>query len=176
MAGASTPEGKGRRFDFQLNLIPMIDLLSVMISFLLITAIWIPISKLDAKQQPEQPDVVVQAEPDEDLTLRVLIKSTGYTISTRLVSMEVAGHDVGKSAEVHFPDRKRAQSIVAHDAYVQLAALDVLLDEGVGVRLFMNELDALLQPLCIRNDRRLRDAERGVLGHGLDEERELQLA
>ncbi len=39
-----------RHLDFELNLIPFIDLLSVCICFLLITAVWIQIGSMSAKQ------------------------------------------------------------------------------------------------------------------------------
>ncbi|MEI7973003.1 MAG: biopolymer transporter ExbD [Bdellovibrio sp.] len=39
-----------RHLDFELNLIPFIDLLSVCICFLLITAVWMQVGSLNAKQ------------------------------------------------------------------------------------------------------------------------------
>jgi hypothetical protein len=55
MAGAiaATPAGpRGRRsLDSELNMIPMIDLLMVTISFLLITAVWTNMARVDADAQ-----------------------------------------------------------------------------------------------------------------------------
>ncbi len=39
-----------RHLDFELNLVPFIDLLSVCICFLLITAVWLQVGSLNAKQ------------------------------------------------------------------------------------------------------------------------------
>ena len=52
--GAPVPEGGGGKkpVDFQINLIPCIDLLSVLISFLLMTSVWTQIAKIDVKQKP----------------------------------------------------------------------------------------------------------------------------
>jgi biopolymer transport protein ExbD len=51
MAGVSVDEGKGSRraLDSEINMIPMIDLLMVTISFLLITAVWTHMSRLEAR-------------------------------------------------------------------------------------------------------------------------------
>ncbi|MBL8784066.1 MAG: biopolymer transporter ExbD [Deltaproteobacteria bacterium] len=52
MGGVNMPEGGGKRtLDFDLNLVPFIDLLSCCISFLLITAVWTQMGKLDTTQK-----------------------------------------------------------------------------------------------------------------------------
>jgi biopolymer transport protein ExbD len=63
MAGVSVDGGggKGRRsLDSDINMIPMIDLLMVTVSFLLITAVWVHSSRLDADAQVPGPP---SAEP-----------------------------------------------------------------------------------------------------------------
>lgn len=52
MAGASpTPQTEGRRsLDAEINLVPFIDLLSVCICFLLMTAVWLQIGAVQVKQ------------------------------------------------------------------------------------------------------------------------------
>ena len=70
--------------DAQLHLIPFIDLLSVLISFLLMTSVWTQIERINVKQQPNQPSEEPPDEPEEEkLKLTVLIKSTGYTVTTK---------------------------------------------------------------------------------------------
>ena len=85
--GAPAPEGGGgkKSVDFQLNLIPCIDLLSVLISFLLFTSVWTQVAKIDVKQTPNLPsDDPTPPPPDEaKLNLTVLIKATGYTVSAK---------------------------------------------------------------------------------------------
>lgn len=55
----SDSSGGGRRnVDAELNLIPFIDLLSVCILFLLMTAVWVQISKMSAFTQPGGENVV----------------------------------------------------------------------------------------------------------------------
>jgi biopolymer transport protein ExbD len=89
MAGGGSmpaPGGGGgkKSVDFQLNLIPCIDLLSVLISFLLMTAVWTQIAKIDVKQTPNLPSDEPTPPPEEEkLALTVLIKSSGYTVSKK---------------------------------------------------------------------------------------------
>ncbi|MBI4819266.1 MAG: biopolymer transporter ExbD [Deltaproteobacteria bacterium] len=89
MAGASMPEPSGgggkKSVDFQLNLVPFIDLLSVLISFLLMTAVWTQIAKIDVKQTPNLPSEDEPPPPpdEEKLNLTVLVKASGYSVSTK---------------------------------------------------------------------------------------------
>lgn len=54
MGGVNLPEGGGKRtLDFELNLVPFIDLLSCCISFLLITAAWTQLARLETIQKVE---------------------------------------------------------------------------------------------------------------------------
>jgi len=87
--------GKGRRtLDSEINMIPMIDLLMVTISFLLITAVWTHMARINADAQvpgPPRPDVEQdKVEPEKQLHVEmrspekfVLIwKQAGTVIST----------------------------------------------------------------------------------------------
>lgn len=84
--GAPTPQTSGgkKSLDFQINLVPMIDLLSVLISFLLMTSVWTQIAKIDVKQSPNLPSDEPTPPPDEEkLNLTVLIKASGYTVTKK---------------------------------------------------------------------------------------------
>src|SRR3979411_3092835 len=68
--------GKGRRStDSEINMIPMIDLLMVTISFLLITAVWTHMSRINADAQvpgPPRPDVEQEkVEPEKQLHIEM---------------------------------------------------------------------------------------------------------
>ena len=81
--GPPVPEGQGGKkvVDFQLNLIPFIDLLSVLISFLLMTSVWTQVAKIDVKQSPNQiSDEPPPEDKEEKLALTVLVKATGYSV------------------------------------------------------------------------------------------------
>jgi biopolymer transport protein ExbD len=83
--GTPVPSGGGgkKSVDFQLNLIPCIDLLSVLISFLLMTSVWTQVAKIDVRQTPNMPSDEPTPPDEEKLNLTVLIKGSGYTVSKK---------------------------------------------------------------------------------------------
>ena len=63
-------KGKRRSLDSEINMIPFIDLLMVTISFLLITAVWSHMSRINADAQvpgPPRPDVEQEKVPPEKI-------------------------------------------------------------------------------------------------------------
>src|ERR1700727_1378179 len=85
--------GKRKSMDSEINMIPMIDLLMVTISFLLITAVWSHMSRLNADAQvpgPPRPEEITPQTPEKQLHIEmrtpekfVLIwKQSGTVIST----------------------------------------------------------------------------------------------
>lgn len=106
--GGEMPTGNAggkKTVDFQLNLIPMIDLLSVLISFLLMTAVWTQVARIDVKQQPNLPDPDQAPAPaEEKLDLAVIIKSSGYTVTkggtvVKEIEKKGDGYDTGALSE-----------------------------------------------------------------------------
>ena len=83
MAHISTG-GKGRDVNTELNLVPVIDLMSVLITFLLITAVWTQVSMIQlgasfaSPRDPEQTDI--KPPPLEDVVLKLEIRKTGYVL------------------------------------------------------------------------------------------------
>ena len=96
MSGTTTPspaDGEGKKsVDFSLNLVPFIDLLSVLISFLLATAVWAQVAKIDVRHEPPGGDPGV-TEPTETRRLEVMIKASGYTVRFDGTTTEIAKTD-----------------------------------------------------------------------------------
>lgn len=76
--------GGGRKTTLEVNLVPFIDLMSVLITFLLITAVWTQVSMIQmgssiaGKRTEEQP---APLPPQSEVVLKVEIKKTGYTVT-----------------------------------------------------------------------------------------------
>src|SRR5262249_4801365 len=118
MGGVDTGGAKGPRrvLDSEINMIPMIDLLMVTISFLLITAVWSHMARLNADAQvpgPPRPDVEQEkVEPEKQLHLEmrstekfVLIwKQGGTTVNTIDVPRKEVILHAGQTDIVRFPD------------------------------------------------------------------------
>jgi biopolymer transport protein ExbD len=108
--------GKRKSLDSEINMIPMIDFLMVTIAFLLITAVWTHMARINADAQvpgPPRPDVEQEkTEPEKQLHIEmrdedkfVLIWKQG---STTVDSIDVPRKDVvinaGAVEVVRFPD------------------------------------------------------------------------
>jgi len=82
MGGAApTPTGKGGKkpLDAAINLVPFIDLLSCCISFLLITAVWTQLARMDVTQKgPSSAGSVDEKPPEPTIMLTLFINKDGY--------------------------------------------------------------------------------------------------
>lgn len=87
-----------KHLDFEINLIPCIDLLSVCICFLLLTAVWLHVGAMNVKQAvggqaasetAKKPTVWVNMEPDGD----VLLDVRDSHVPAKLAKVKVAGHE-----------------------------------------------------------------------------------
>jgi biopolymer transport protein ExbD len=119
MGGVDVGGGGGggrKKVDSEINMIPMIDLLMVTISFLLITAVWTHMSRINADAQvpgPPRPDVEQEKiEPEKQLHVEmraedkfVLVWKQGVTT---VDSIDVPRKDViidmGPTQVVRFPE------------------------------------------------------------------------
>jgi biopolymer transport protein ExbD len=76
--------GQGRKKNFEPNLVPFIDLMSVLITFLLITAVWTQVSMIQigtsvyGKKDEGSPPPVMP--PNVDIVLKLEIESSGYKL------------------------------------------------------------------------------------------------
>jgi biopolymer transport protein ExbD len=108
--------GKRKSVDSDINMIPMIDLLMVTISFLLITAVWTHMSRINADAQvpgPPRPDVEQEkVEPEKQLHVMMASEDKFVLVwkqgSTTVDSIDVPRKDVvteqGAVEVVRFPD------------------------------------------------------------------------
>jgi biopolymer transport protein ExbD len=76
----------GRSANADLNLVPFIDLMSVLITFLLITAVWSQISMIQlgssiyGKKQENKEEKPPPPTPHADIPLRLDVKNTGFRL------------------------------------------------------------------------------------------------
>ena len=108
--------GKRKSVDSDINMIPMIDLLMVTISFLLITAVWTHMARINADAQvpgPPRPDVEQEKiEPEKQLHVEMRAEDKFVLVwkqgSTTVDSIDVPRKDViqqqGSVEVVRFPD------------------------------------------------------------------------
>ena len=73
--------GGKKSVDAEIPLIPFIDLLLCCVMFLLVTAVWNKLARIDANQQQPGRDAQIDPPDEEHIRLFLQVKSTGYVIS-----------------------------------------------------------------------------------------------
>jgi biopolymer transport protein ExbD len=96
--------GKGKRaLDSEINMIPFIDLLMVTIAFLLITAVWSHMARINADAQvpgPPRPDVEQQDIPPEKVLHLEMRSPEKFTIVWKAGSQVVTSIDVPRKDDL----------------------------------------------------------------------------
>jgi biopolymer transport protein ExbD len=116
MAGVSVDGGGGgrrRSIDSEINMIPMIDLLMVTISFLLITAVWTHMARLnsdaqvpgpDTGQPPQAPEKQLHVSMGSDDRFVLAWKQGATTIDSVEVPRRASVARAGALEVVQFPE------------------------------------------------------------------------
>lgn len=98
MAHIEAGGGKGRKVSLELNLVPFIDLMSVLITFLLITAVWTQVSMIQigsslyGKKNDQQQPVI---PPDADVVLKLDVRANGYvlTVAKQVINIPLVNNE-----------------------------------------------------------------------------------
>lgn len=137
---------RGRKVNIDLNLVPFIDLMSVLITFLLISAVWVQINMIQmgtsfyAQKDPNDPPPVIP--PNADVVLKIDVKQAGYvvTFGRQVISLPNSGEvfdDVGLTAQLLrakqlYPEKVDAALAVADELPYErmIYSMDVILKAG----------------------------------------------
>ena len=146
MGGISVGGGHGNKkaVDSEVPLVPFIDLLLCCIMFLLVTAVWNQLARINANQQTPGAQAPMDSPPPEERVKLILqVQNTGYVLaSTAGDRMEVPKtgdrYDVvelrNKLQERHRLEPNRRDLIVAPEDGVEymfvVEAMDVVVGEG----------------------------------------------
>ncbi len=151
MAHIDTGGSGGRNKSVELNLVPFIDLMSVLITFLLISAVWTQVSmiQLGASFASPRSDETTPLKPPalEDLVLKLEIREKGYVlfVGKDVKTIPKVGADYDKEALIAdltkikqmYPD-KGGIKMAIEDAIVYdhvVAAMDIGLKAGFAPEL-----------------------------------------
>jgi biopolymer transport protein TolR len=109
MGGGAMPEqgggGKKRKkaLDAVINVVPAIDLLSCCIAFLLYTAVWTQISRLQVQQLGTGAPEVEQTEQQKQLLVTLAIGERGFNLSTSAgLSLDIPSLGRGQDGVVRY--------------------------------------------------------------------------
>lgn len=167
MGGVDVGGGGGgkRKLDSEINMIPMIDLLMVTISFLLITAVWTHMARINADAQvpgPPRPDQDVEkTEPEKQLHIEmrapdkfVLIwKQAGTVISTVDVPRKDNVVMKGDKKSIRYPElaakiESEWKTVGQHRAAIDKKFDTAILhtDNETSYAFLIGVIDAIYQP------------------------------
>jgi biopolymer transport protein ExbD len=107
MAGAAPDptRASGRKtVNYELNLIPFIDLFSVLVSFLLITAVWTQIARINVENKVGTGAGQAQKPPD-DVILAITILDGGFMVSVGTLARTADGQIVPDERKLEVPKR-----------------------------------------------------------------------
>lgn len=134
---------KGRSANVELNLVPFIDLMSVLITFLLITAVWTQVSMIQigsslyGKKSDTQPNPT--PPPLAEIVLKVDVKPAGYvlTLGKQMYSLPLQNGDYDDAGLI-------AQLQRAKQLYPDKVDAVVTVDDTLAYELMIRAMDDLL--------------------------------
>lgn len=128
MAHIEAGGGKGRKVSLELNLVPFIDLMSVLITFLLITAVWSQVSmiQIGSSLYGKKSEQAPKLTPEADVVLKLDIKPQGYilTVGSQVINVPLLNSeydDVGLVAQL-----ERAKQLYPNKMDAAIAMADTL--------------------------------------------------
>ncbi len=124
--------------DVEINLVPFIDLLSCCICFLLISAVWTQVAKIDVKPAPNLPSDA--PPPEEKVKLSVDIRGTGYILSDGSSQAELA-----KVSDA-YPHKDLGEKLkLFRDTYPDITAVTVKSEDTIQYKELIRVMDLCLK-------------------------------
>lgn len=136
---AQIDDGNGVNVD--VNLVPFIDLMSVLIVFMLLTAVWTQISMIQlgssiySKRQEDE-----QIAKQEDKELRLDIRKNGYNLN-----FAGKAFNLPKKQELYDVEGLRKLLLKIKDQNPDQTAAQIMVTEDLKFEVFIEGMDVLLQ-------------------------------
>ena len=150
MAGGGMPEegGHGKRkkkaLDAVINVVPAIDLLSCCITFLLYTAVWTQISRLQVQQLGTGAPEPTVTDPQKTLMVTLAMGERGFNVSTPAgtsVDIPTLGRDA--DGKIRFDLKALGDSLKQlKGSYPDAAAITVQAEDTVAYGDLIQAIDA----------------------------------
>ncbi|MCX7978886.1 MAG: biopolymer transporter ExbD [Bdellovibrionaceae bacterium] len=143
MAQIESSSKSGRKINVELNLVPFIDLMSVLITFLLITAVWTQVSMIQigsslyGKRSETQPPT---PPPLAELVLKVDVRQNGYvlTVGKEIISLPL-------KAGVFDDEALLSQLLRVKQIYPEKSDAIVSVEDKLPYEQLITTMDNLLQ-------------------------------
>ncbi|AGH94953.1 ExbD/TolR family protein [Pseudobdellovibrio exovorus] len=127
--------GKGRNTNVDLNLVPFIDLMSVLITFLLISAVWTQVSMIQLGASFASPKDSTNTEykvpPHEDLVFRLDVVSAGYVLKFGTQTKPIPKRNNEYDTQTLLTELQRVKQAYPDKNNVKISIADEILYENV---------------------------------------------
>ena len=154
MAGGGIPEqggggGHGRKkkaLDAVINVVPAIDLLSCCISFLLFTAVWTQISRLQVQQLGTGAPEPTVTEQQKTLMVTLAMGERGFNLATSAgASLDIPSLGRGPQGEIRFDLKTLAEKLKQLKSdYPDASAVTVSAEDTVSYGDLVQTIDACI--------------------------------
>ena len=152
MGGGGMPEegGHGKKkkksLDAVINVVPAIDLLSCCISFLLFTAVWTQISRLQVQQLGTGAPEPTVTDPQKSLMVTLAMGERGFNLSTSSgVSFDIPTLGRGTAGELRFDLKSLGEKLKQLKSdYPDTSAVTVSAEDTVSYGDLVQTIDACI--------------------------------
>ncbi len=152
MGGGGMPEegGHGKKkkksLDAVINVVPAIDLLSCCISFLLFTAVWTQISRLQVQQLGTGAPEPSVTDPQKSLMVTLAMGERGFNLSTSSgVSFDIPTLGRGTAGELRFDLKSLGEKLKQLKSdYPDTSAVTVSAEDTVSYGDLVQTIDACI--------------------------------
>lgn len=147
MGGTALPEAGGKKkkraLDAVVNVVPAIDLLSCCISFLLFTAVWTQISRLQVAPMGNS-GLPAETQTTKSLTVTLTIGERGYVIATSAgAQIELPAGGRGADGNIQYDLKGLGERLKKLKAeFPDQAAITVAADDAVAYADLIHAIDA----------------------------------
>ncbi|HUU00389.1 MAG TPA: biopolymer transporter ExbD [Myxococcota bacterium] len=149
MANVSAPGGRSgsgkKALNVDLNLVPFIDLLTCLICFLLMAAVWVQIGKISVTQSGQGAPTEQTPEERQQLNLVVAITPQGFLLTGNGQTLE--GGDILKKDESYDYDRLGAKLKEVHGLFPDKNDIVVMSEDTIEYKDLINTMD-----VCLANE------------------------
>ena len=149
MASIGNNKSSEREVNYELNIVPFIDLMSVCIIFLLLTAVWTQVSMIQlgssvyGKRMDDQDDS--KKPPRPEVNLELLIDKRGYTVIVGQESPISIPRIAGNDGQMEYDQRNLILFLkVVKDKYPEKKDVLIALDDDLVYENLIQGMDSLL--------------------------------
>ena len=148
MGAVSAPGGRStgkKNLNVELNLVPFIDLLTCLICFLLMAAVWVQIGKISVTQSGQGAPTEQTPEERQRLNLVVAITPQGFLITGNGQTLE--GGDILKKDNQYDFERLGTKLKEIHGLFPDKNDIVVMSEDSINYQDLINTMD-----VCLANE------------------------